>query len=90
MDRRSVDWQGPMTAIVTPFGTDGEIDEGAFRQVVEQQLVDGVTGIVVGGCTGEFWSLSIPERKRLHALCVSAVHGRVPVIAGTGDRKSVV
>jgi dihydrodipicolinate synthase/N-acetylneuraminate lyase len=83
MDRRSVDWQGPMTAIATPFDAAGRVDEGAFRKLVERQIADGITGIVVGGCTGEFWSLSMDERKRLHALCVNAVGGRVPVIAGT-------
>lgn len=84
MDRRSVDWQGPITAIVTPFDADGRINEAAFRQVVEQQIRAGVTGIVVAGCTGEFWSLSAAERKQLYALAVNAVAGRVPVIAGTG------
>ena len=83
MDRRSVDWQGPMTAIATPFDAAGRLDEPAFRKLVERQIADGVTGIVVGGCTGEFWSQTMDERKRLHALCVEAVGGRVPVIAGT-------
>lgn len=83
MDRRSVDWKGPMTAIVTPFFPDGRIDEDAFRRLVDRQIADGVTGIVVGGCTGEFWSLSHAERRWLHETCVQAVKGRVPVIAGT-------
>jgi dihydrodipicolinate synthase/N-acetylneuraminate lyase len=83
MDRTSVDWQGPMTAIVTPFDAAGRLDEAAFGAVVERQIVDGVTGVIVGGCTGEFWAQSLEERKRLHALCVSTVAGRVPVIAGT-------
>jgi dihydrodipicolinate synthase/N-acetylneuraminate lyase len=83
MDRNSVDWQGPMTAIVTPFATDGRIDEAAFRAVVDQQVAAGVTGIVVGGCTGEFWSMTFAERKWLHQVCLEAARGRVPVIAGT-------
>jgi 4-hydroxy-tetrahydrodipicolinate synthase len=83
MDRSSVDWGGPMTAISTPFDAAGSLDEKAFSTLVERQIADGVTGIVVGGCTGEFLAQSIEERKRLHALCVSTVAGRVPVIAGT-------
>jgi dihydrodipicolinate synthase/N-acetylneuraminate lyase len=83
MNRQSVDWQGPMTAIATPFDADGKLNEASFRQLVDQQIRDGVTGIVAGGCTGEFWSQTLEERQRLHELCVAAVAGRVPVIAGT-------
>jgi dihydrodipicolinate synthase/N-acetylneuraminate lyase len=83
MDRRSVDWQGPMSAIATPFDANGSLNETWFRQLVDQQISDGVTGFVVGGCTGEFWSQTVEERRRLHELCVAAVAGRVPVIAGT-------
>jgi dihydrodipicolinate synthase/N-acetylneuraminate lyase len=85
MNRNSVDWAGSMTAIVTPFHADGRIDEAAFRRVVEWMINPSrVTGIVVGGCTGEFWSMTVEERKQLFKLCVDAVAGRVPVIAGTG------
>ncbi len=83
MDKTSVDWGGPMTAIITTFADDGSFSERKFADIVEHQLAAGVTGIVVGGCTGEFWALSNDERKRLHALCVQLVKGRVPVIAGT-------
>jgi 4-hydroxy-tetrahydrodipicolinate synthase len=85
MDRNSVDWAGAMTAIVTPFHADGRIDEAGFRRVVEWMIGTArVTGIVVGGCTGEFWSMTVDERKHLFKLCVDAVTNRVPVIAGTG------
>ncbi len=83
MDKDTVNWRGPMTAIVTPFSEGGSIDEHLFHRVVEQQIRDGVTGIVVGGCTGEFWAMSHAERKHLHRLCVAIVDHRVPVIAGT-------
>jgi dihydrodipicolinate synthase/N-acetylneuraminate lyase len=62
-----------MTAIVTPFDAAGRLDEAAFATVVERQIADGVTGVIVGGCTGEFWAQSLEERKRLHALCVATV-----------------
>jgi dihydrodipicolinate synthase/N-acetylneuraminate lyase len=84
MDRETVQWSGSMSAIVTPFFDDGRLNEDAFRSVVEWILRARVTGIVVGGCTGEFWAMSVEERKHLFDLCVDAVAGRVPVIAGTG------
>ena len=83
MDKRSVTWGGPMSAVITPFHDGSGIDEAMFARVVRQQIADGVTGFVVGGCTGEFWSMSMEERKHLHALCVEVVARKVPVIAGT-------
>ena len=56
MNRDSVDWWGPMPAIVTPFDGAGAVDQAAFRQNAERMLANGATGLVVGGCTGEFWA----------------------------------
>jgi 4-hydroxy-tetrahydrodipicolinate synthase len=79
-----VDWHGPIPALITPFDASGAIDEAAFRANVELQIANGVTGVMVGGCTGEFWALSLAERKRLAKLCADVVRRRVTVIAGTG------
>jgi 4-hydroxy-tetrahydrodipicolinate synthase len=84
MDKNSVDWHGPCVALVTPFDSGGAIDEAAFRRNVELCLGNGVTGLLVSGCTGEFWALSNDERKRLFRVCVDAAGGRVPVIGGAG------
>ena len=84
MDKNSVDWHGPCVALATPFDAAGEIDEAAFRENVELCLQNGVTGLLVSGCTGEFWALTKDERKRLYRLCVEAAAGRAPVIGGTG------
>ena len=84
MDKNSVDWHGPCVALATPFDAAGEIDEAAFRENVELCLQNGVTGLLVSGCTGEFWALTKDERKRLYRLCVDAAAGRAPVIGGTG------
>lgn len=72
-----------MSAVCTPFDGRGAIDEANFRRQLERQLGDGVSGFVVCGCTGEFWSLTPQERLRLFELAVSTVDGRVPIIAGT-------
>ena len=84
MDKHSVDWHGPMPALVTPFDAQGNIDEAEFKRNVELNIGYGMTGLLVAGCTGEFWALSQEERMRLFALCVEQARGRVPVIAGTG------
>ena len=44
----------------------------------------GATGIVIGGCTGEFWAMSMEERIALFKMGVKAMAGRGFVIAGSG------
>lgn len=84
MDRNSVNWAGPMPAVVTPFREDGAVDESAFCRNIDLLLEQGATGFVIGGCTGEFWAMTAGERKSLYALGVKAVGGRGTVIVGTG------
>jgi 4-hydroxy-tetrahydrodipicolinate synthase len=73
-----------LTAIVTPFGEDGELDLDAFRGLCMHLLDNGSDGIVVTGTTGESPTLSDDERMALYAAAVDAVGGRGTVIAGTG------
>ena len=84
MNRDSIDWWGPMAAIVTPFAKDGAIDATALGENIERILNSGATGILAGGCTGEFWALSVAERCELFTLSAEFAHGRGTVIAGTG------
>lgn len=82
MNKYKVDWTGNFCAIVTPFKEDGQLDEGAFSQNVENLINEGIDGFVVAGCTGEFWSLTMEERSRIFQLTVEGSNGRVPVICG--------
>ena len=84
MDRNSIDWQGSFPAMTTPFDAQGRIDEQAFARSMDRLLADGATGLVVGGCTGEFWALSHDERKRLYEVAASAMSRRGTLIVGTG------
>ena len=83
MDKSSVDWHGVMPAIVTPFDRQGNIDIAAFRRHIDINVGYGVTGIVVTGCSGESWALSMDERKELFKLGVEAAAGRIKVLAGS-------
>ena len=84
MNRTSVDWTGPMPALTTPFRDDLTLDEEAFASNVDRLFEAGATGMVVAGCTGEFWALTLAERARLARTAVTAARGRGPVIVGTG------
>ena len=76
-------FKGSFVAIVTPF-RDGKLDEVALRSLLEFHLNNGTNGIVPCGTTGESPTLSHDEYERVIDIAVEMVHGRLPVIAGTG------
>jgi 4-hydroxy-tetrahydrodipicolinate synthase len=75
---------GIAVAAVTPFDRDGNFEEKSFRALIDWWLDQGVHGIVACGTTGEVAYLSHAERACIFEATVKHVHGRVPVIAGTG------
>jgi 4-hydroxy-tetrahydrodipicolinate synthase len=78
-------FHGVLPALITPFTEDGSaIDTVALATIVERLIGAGVAGLVPGGSTGEFTTLSHPERRELVETTVKAAAGRVPVVAGTG------
>jgi 4-hydroxy-tetrahydrodipicolinate synthase len=78
-------FHGVLAALITPFTEDGSaIDTGALAALVERLIGAGVGGLVPGGSTGEFTTLTHAERRHLVEATVAAAAGRVPVVAGTG------
>ena len=77
-----------LTAMVTPFDQDGEIDFNATRDLVNYLLANGTDGLVVCGTTGESPTLSTEEKVALFKFVVEVADGRVPVIAGTGSNNT--
>ena len=80
-------FRGSFTALVTPF-RNGDLDEAAFRGIVDWQIAEGTNGLVPVGTTGESPTLSHDEHKRVVEWCVEQVKGRVPVVAGTGSNST--
>ncbi len=79
------EFHGVLPALVTPFTDDGaNIDTRALTAIVERLIRGGVAGLVPGGSTGEFTTLTSAERRGLIEVTVAAAAGRVPVVAGTG------
>ena len=86
-------FRGTAPALVTPFTADGDIDEAAFRDLIEFQIegspfdgrqFEGVEALVVLGTTGENPTVTHPERRHLVDVALDQAAGRVPVIVGTG------
>jgi 4-hydroxy-tetrahydrodipicolinate synthase len=80
------------TALVTPFTTDGSIDDAAVRRLVRRQIEAGVHFVSPCGTTGEAPTLSHSEKLRVVQLVVDEAAGRVPVLAGAGgyDTREVI
>jgi 4-hydroxy-tetrahydrodipicolinate synthase len=73
-----------LTAIVTPFGADGEIDWQAFRSLARHLVDNGSDGLVVAGTTGESPTLSDDEKLELFRVALDEVGPDATVVAGTG------
>jgi 4-hydroxy-tetrahydrodipicolinate synthase len=74
--------QGCGTALITPFRSDGAVDETALHAHVNWQIANGVSLLVPCGTTGEAATLTEQEWLRVIEVTVAAAGGRVPVFAG--------
>ena len=80
------------TALITPFRSDGSLDEPAIRRLARRQIEAGVHFLSPCGTTGEAPTLSEQEKIRVVELVVAETNGKVPVLAGAGgyDTREVV
>ena len=75
---------GVLTALATPFASDGQIDEHTLRRLVDRSIDGGVDGVVACGSTGEFAAMSGAERRLVVETVIDQTAGRVSVVAQTG------
>jgi 4-hydroxy-tetrahydrodipicolinate synthase len=80
-------FRGTYTALITPL-RNGQIDEAAFRSLIDEQIEAGVDGIVPCGSTGESATMSHAEHEHLISVAVDHAAGRLKVIAGTGSNNT--
>ncbi|WP_430295842.1 4-hydroxy-tetrahydrodipicolinate synthase [Sinomonas sp. B1-1] len=73
-----------LTAMVTPFTADGDVDYDAAGKLAAKLVDDGCDGLVVTGTTGETSTLTDEENLGMFKAVLDAVGGRAKVIAGTG------
>ncbi len=77
-----------ITAIVTPFDKQHEVDFEQFAVLCRQLADQGSDGLVVTGTTGESPTLTFEEKVNLYRSAVEAVSGKCQVIAGTGGNST--
>jgi len=76
--------QGLLSFPVTFFDSSGAFNEAGYRAHVAQQGKAGVGGLFAAGGTGEFFSLTLGEYKRVVRAAADEVPSGVPLLAGVG------
>lgn len=76
-------YRGAFSATVTLFDSTGEIDYNTNGIHIENLIKGGVNGFLFLGSIGEFYNLSLEEKKTFIDFVVEKVAGRVPVLIGT-------
>lgn len=80
--------RGTGVALVTPFGSDGQIDYKALENLIETQVAGGTNYIVALGTTGEPATLSKSEKDALLDFIIAKVAGRLPIVVGCGGNNT--
>jgi 4-hydroxy-tetrahydrodipicolinate synthase len=74
-----------ITAMVTPFAADLELDLPRAQELALKLIDEGSDALVVCGTTGESPTVFYPQKIELFKAVIEAVDGRVPLIANAGD-----
>lgn len=77
-----MNFDGIWTPIATPFDAQGRMDIAALEPLVDSLVENKVSGIIVGGTTGEYYALSNADRKTLFTAIAKLTRNRLPLMAG--------
>lgn len=78
---------GVWAAALTPFADDGRIDEDGFGENIRHWTRDlGIEGLFIAGKQGEFYAMTVEERKRTFELAVEATGDRGQTIMSCSDQ----
>ena len=75
---------GVLRAMVTPLDEGGRVNEPVLRRLARFLIEGGVHGLFPVGSTGEFYGLTLDEKRHILEVCLDEAAGRVPVYLGTG------
>lgn len=84
MDRTRRALQGISGVPVTPYDADGAVDTATLAALITRLSKAGIHNLMAAGNTGEFFSLSLDEIRRVHAITAEAAAGRALVSAAVG------
>ena len=72
------------TPVITVFDPDGKIDQIGNNQIYDHLIRVGIDGILVLGSAGEFFGMTLEQRRELARFALSRIAGRKKVLIGTG------
>ena len=79
--------KGIWAAALTPFAADFSIDAAGFQRNIRHWADDlGVDGVFIAGKQGEFFAMTLEERKRTFELAVEAAAGRAQTVLSCSDQ----
>lgn len=87
MNTKKLVFEGCATALVTPF-KDGKIDFEALGALIDFQIENGVSALVILGTTGESPCVDFGERDEVVAFAKEKIGARVPMLVGTGTNNT--
>lgn len=85
---KPVVFRGSGCALITPMTQDGEISYDVLGKLIEYQIVNGTSALIVCATTGESSTLTDVEYASLIRFTKETAKGRVPVIAGCGTNST--
>lgn len=86
-DHARKNMKGIWAAALMPFDEKGRMDEEGFASNIEHWIEDlGISGFFVTGKQGEFFSMTMDERKKSFDMAVKATGGRAQTIMSVSDQ----
>ena len=85
---RTNPFSGTGIALVTPFQSNGDLDQPALVRLVNHCIAGGVEFLVALGTTGETATLTSEEKNRVLQTVAETTNGRVPLVVGVGGNNT--
>jgi len=82
------EFEGIITALITPFTPSGEVEEDALRDVTDFLIEHGIHGLYPCGTAGEGMIMSLEDRKRVAEIVIDQTSGRIPVMVHVGAART--
>lgn len=77
--------KGVYTPVITVFDKEGDFDKKSNTAIIESLISNGIYGICILGTTGEFFNLTLEEKKEYIKFASGVINGRVELIVGVGS-----
>ncbi len=86
--KKILPFSGSATALITPLDKDGNVHYAKLAELIDFQIANQTDALVICGTTGESATLSDEEKIEMFRFSAEQIHGRIPMIAGTGSNET--